>query len=592
MSTDCNTIDLALKCVNENNISASTNTINSLNALRNPLYTITLVGCFQVGKSTLLNKVFLGEEILLKQGSGLCTTAVMTKLVYGDRKRLTVFFRDENIPSQVYPNEEITEDLLARLTTVDDPDDTERQRKRSELAMSIKCVQLEYPCEPLKQYVFNDTPGVDDPNQELIDLTTLQFLRETDLVVLVVDASRQLDLYTKQFLARSVFQDGLSRVMIMASYRPQHDKSAEEREQILEAIRAELSQIGRGYIPVVSYTFDDGVEGDILRSPAAIRQAMVEYIDKNKHFAREERLAWYLRNDLIAAIEEIKARIVASTQNETEREELEKSIKSAVIKMDNEYNNTLNHFQSNFAKIKLWLNQEFDRQLLDEEDSKSVVRKFLAKFDNCGSLAEVRGEIDAATQAIKPEIDYVCADISKTAQEKIESILSEVSENACKAAKNVAITTRWGGDLNPGWAGKIHPTLVRAAEITLGFLLYGNVVGALAVFFANRIPLVKRLLPTEWLKDMVLKSLKQSFVKSIEAMKEDVSLQFDMSQQAVKDGIQEMFQEIYRIKIVPYQTQMSADVRTLSEDEIARLNRQIVEYSQLAEKLDSFQERS
>ena len=178
-------------------------TEKALKELTNPHYTVAVVGPFQVGKSTLLNRVFLGEEILLKEGDGRCTTAVMTKVVYRPEKRLTVFYRDPAKEPRVYSGEAVTPDLIANLTVADDKDEIERQKKRTELAQEIKCLQLEYPCENIKQISFYDTPGIDAPNQELIDLTTIQFLQDADLVVLVVDAARELDESTKRFLSRS-----------------------------------------------------------------------------------------------------------------------------------------------------------------------------------------------------------------------------------------------------------------------------------------------------------------------------------------------------------------------------------------------------
>ena len=71
-------------------------TQNALAELENPHYTITLSGEFQVGKSTLLNRVMLGSDVLLTEGIGLATTTIPTKVVYAPTKELTVVFHDES----------------------------------------------------------------------------------------------------------------------------------------------------------------------------------------------------------------------------------------------------------------------------------------------------------------------------------------------------------------------------------------------------------------------------------------------------------------------------------------------------------------
>ncbi|MDO4571651.1 MAG: dynamin family protein, partial [Planctomycetia bacterium] len=172
-------IKIALDFANREGVSLSQETLETQRELDNPHAKIALVGCFQVGKSSLLNRAFLGEELLLKQGDGRCTTAVMTKVVYGLEKRLTVVYRDAQRSAKVYQGEEVTQELIASLTTVDEPDEMARQEKRTAVAREILYIQIEYPCEALKKYTFYDTPGIDDPNQELIELTTFQFLPET-----------------------------------------------------------------------------------------------------------------------------------------------------------------------------------------------------------------------------------------------------------------------------------------------------------------------------------------------------------------------------------------------------------------------------
>ncbi|MDO5566070.1 MAG: dynamin family protein, partial [Planctomycetia bacterium] len=455
-------INAVLEIAKKDGMPLSPDTLEAQRELNNPHARIALVGCFQVGKTTLLNRAFLGEELLLKQGDGRCTTAVMTKVIYGTQKRLTVVYRDAQKAADVYQGAEVTADLINQLTTVDEPDEQVRQEKRSEIARTIHYIQLEYPCEALRQYTFYDTPGIDDPNEELIELSTMPFLRETDIVILVVDASTSLNQYVKQLLSRSVFQEGLSRVLVMASYRPEYNMPPEVLDQILNTIRAELASMGRGYLPVVGFTFDSEVEGEILHGSSEIQPTILEYIDKNKRAAREERLAWFLCKDLAVASERLKAILLTSDQNEEEKQNLQKIVDSKIEELDFDYNRALDEFRVTYLQLKTWLDTEMQSQLLDEDKPDSVVNQFVAKFDGCESLAEVRDQLDIATHSIKTIIDTVVMQICGEVNKKIAKALTNVSDNVKESIAKVKISTEWSeGEVSTGWGGKINPTLVR-----------------------------------------------------------------------------------------------------------------------------------
>ena len=120
------------------------------------------------------------------------------------------------------------------------------------------------------------------------------------------------------YLRKAVFSAGMSRVMVLASYKPQVYMRAEDRQMVLDNIKAQLSSIGRGYVPVVSYTYDPGVEGDILRGPNEIMDAILRYISENKEIAKIDKLAYQLSSDVVAYIESLKASVEVSGKGAVE----------------------------------------------------------------------------------------------------------------------------------------------------------------------------------------------------------------------------------------------------------------------------------
>ena len=360
-------------------IKLGANTQSALEALESPHYTITFTGCFQVGKSTLLNRVIFGTDALLTEGKGLPTTAIPTKIIYGDKKELRVIYQDEALAPQVYPEGDITETLLRKLTTADGED------ARNELADKIKYIQLSLPVEGIRNYTFFATPGVDDPNQQLIDKTTAVALPSSDLIVLVVDAGRMLSSETQAFLRKSIFQQGMSRVIVLASYKPQEFKSAAERKLILDTIRATLIQMGRDYIPVYSYTYDESVDGEILHGPKEIMECLLKFIDENKNQAKLEKLAFYAGNDLQAHIEGLKARLEVSGKSEQEIKELEKKIHASAISLDAEYQSLSNRVSSDYSAIVKNATSQLEQRFYNDSDS--ILSRFLSYFEGCTDLA-------------------------------------------------------------------------------------------------------------------------------------------------------------------------------------------------------------
>ena len=62
----------------------------AIEELENPVYKVAVVGKFQTGKSHLINEAFLNQSLLLKEGNGLCTTAISTEIAFGATPRLVI----------------------------------------------------------------------------------------------------------------------------------------------------------------------------------------------------------------------------------------------------------------------------------------------------------------------------------------------------------------------------------------------------------------------------------------------------------------------------------------------------------------------
>ena len=550
-----------LSSMQNKGIDLSDSTLSAVEEFDSPHYHISVVGCFQVGKSTLINRTLLCDDSLLTEGEGLATTAVNTKVVYGDKKLVRVVYKDSNKADVVYEENDINPELLRKLSTASGED------ARTALAQSIKYIQIECPCDSLLNYSFIDTPGIDDTNQDLVDLTTIEILPTSDLIVLVVDASKDINQYVKRFLSKSVFQQGLSQVMVMASYKPEFGMSDNNRRLIVDNIKAQLSMIGRLHIPVYAYTYDEQDDGDILAGADIISETLIDFIDQSKQQARIDKLSYYLKNDLLSYAEELNAKLLTNGRSQEEIEELKKKIEAESRKLDKEYVNIKDRFAIHHSALENKINELIDEKFFNESSSNSVISTFLSYFNDCESLDDVRGKIDSAVQRIRPIAEYAFNDVTKYIKNEFQKSLKDISEKTTTAAESIVFSTHVDVFLPIGWTGKINPTLLKCLEVGGTFLLTGGVFYPALVFLAGKVPIIRNFLPHVFLKNKVLKNLRKSLVESINSTKIGLIEEFHSSKEDVVSGIKEVFREIYLIKIQPYQSAVNENESTVLTDE-------------------------
>ena len=154
---------------------------NEINAAENSKYRIAVAGKFQVGKSTLINKVFLSDNPILIEGEGLCTTSINTEIEYAPTRKLELFRWEDS--------DKLTETTLKEIEnpTMDDLKSSTVGKDRLSLSKSISKVKLYEPNESLHNYTIIDTPGIDDPDYEILQNTTFRIIPSSDIAIVVVE---------------------------------------------------------------------------------------------------------------------------------------------------------------------------------------------------------------------------------------------------------------------------------------------------------------------------------------------------------------------------------------------------------------------
>ena len=134
----------------------------ALKGMESPLQ-VMVMGAFSTGKSSFINAL-LGENVTAV--GALPTTAVITKLVYGDGKDVTVYFQDET--SKSYSNEEF-------MHMTDENDATWASTRER-----ISYVERSLPLEVLKSINIIDSPGLEA--KEIHTIITKKFVNHADVV--------------------------------------------------------------------------------------------------------------------------------------------------------------------------------------------------------------------------------------------------------------------------------------------------------------------------------------------------------------------------------------------------------------------------
>lgn len=374
---------------------------------KTPHYRIGVVGRFQVGKTTLTNRVFL-KKPLLREGEGLCTTAVPTEVGYGPTEAM-ILEKDGRTTTFAPPT---TEDITNATTAT-----TEEERLK--LAQSITRLRIETPNEHLRPYTILDTPGIDDPNQALLDLTTYRALPQCDLVLLVAEA-RQLSQIDIDFLTNSIFKTGLTKAMVLLSYNREATRlAAAARGTVLDTVRAQLANIGAGDIPVRMVCYD-GEAPDILDTPEKVEAEILGFLAREVTEGRLRRLRAQVAKILIGRISEMRMLGELATRSRAEIEEANRRRELEEIELERQ----LAHIRGRMTRDLRSVTERLAGHVAERCDE--LMEKLLP---NAGDLTEkeLRAEIDGLYAELLDSARTDCEAVAQTHMSAVDALLDRLS---------------------------------------------------------------------------------------------------------------------------------------------------------------------
>ncbi len=505
-----NEIFKAVEAIKKSGCSLPENLQAEISNLENPKYRVAVVGKFQAGKTTLINHVFLQDNPILLEGCGLCTTSVTTEVEYGPSPRLEVYHWEDS--------QKISDKLA---TAIDNPTPEELKsvtvgEDRVALANTVSRVKFCAPVDALQRYVILDTPGIDDPNPDILQNTTYRIIPGCDLALLVTDA-KQLDEVELDLLRKNLICDGIARIMVLISYRPEDCMTEMARKAVVDTVKAQLAGIGKDNVPVEMYCFSEGMD-DILCSSGEISLALNSFLNENALAGREEHVEAHLRVFLNNCLTDVASKAKTAEQTSEEKRELASRIQEQKKIAHEKCERVMSELKDEFDRIK------HSSKGLVESKIGPIFIDFSDKLDEAKDLTAAQKILKNADEKLKMKLSDAVNECVFQVEQKVRNVLLE------KDSTIKSIFLDWNGFLQDelgvgdGFMTKIPSIALEVANvIILNVLLPGGYVIAIIGRLLQAItPIIKTFELGSLLKSVMVAKAKSAISEAQEKTIEDV----------------------------------------------------------------------
>ena len=187
--------------------------------IKQPLL-IMVMGEFSTGKSTFINAL-VGKQIAVVDA--LPTTAVITKLGYGDAERVIVYYRDGS-------NHEYAPDEWGRLTAESDDEANALHEK-------IDYVERSVPISVLKDMSVIDSPGL-NALKEAHEEATKRFVEQADTVLWMISSEKAAT--DTEYQGIEKLSPRLKPIVIVNKMDLLDEEEGDDPETFLQNIRGKL----------------------------------------------------------------------------------------------------------------------------------------------------------------------------------------------------------------------------------------------------------------------------------------------------------------------------------------------------------------
>jgi hypothetical protein len=541
------------------------------------LHTVVFVGEFNRGKSTLVNAL-LGVPILPMDVTP--TTATINVIRSGSPTRVRLHRRNQQTQDVA-----LEPDSLRRFIGPEFKDD------------GLQYVEIVVPDRSLADgIVLVDTPGVDDMNQQRVDVTT-RYIPRADAVVFVLSCVSALTRSEVDFLTSAILKSGIKRILFVANFAEMID--AEERD----TFRATLSNKVRHVLP--------GHSGDVCLVSA--RQALMAVQTGDTEAAEVAGLSEF-KNRLFELREEraqIKAERIASriAAITNEFETAVRTAHGAASSSADELAHQIRALDEAAAektvrkqRMQLWCRER-------ENELRKMTRKSLAGFTD-GLLEEVRDQLAAYNGPdLNNIIEHQVTKLVRTRfrnwidahGRQIDGFLQRISEKCAVSIARLFEQRVWRlghRSLDLSQIVDVRPAFAsieqKGASLHAG-LLGGGIMGALtlagAPFFGPMIglaavPVLRDKLHKHYLdeaKAAALPIIQTGLEKAVTSFEENLNAQLQQEVRWILTKAEEWFEQF----VLGYRRELQRTMEARQGDK-AQLDQRASELASLLEEIEKF----
>ncbi len=392
--------------------------------------TIAVVGRYSTGKSTLINSL-LGIKLL--PVSPTPTTKAITSIMKGVEPLLY----SEQPSGEIIVHQSV-EDLR-------NPADAAICKARS--------IAVALPDFPFSNLIIVDTPGLEDPDQDISRLT-LGILPETDVIVMVLDAGYLQSQVEFDFIASLLKADRERKLFFVLN---KIDNVPEgERGEIVKICQSLL--IGKGVPSPKVFPLSAKKEDGAFKS---FKKALFDFLEHGVH---EEALRHSEKEVSVFSATLQNACVAAIANSEQDRKQQQENARAASERMDKikaSYEKRKREFSRKFASYKSRFCLDFN-DFMEEMKGKALMRISQAKLD------ELRHS-DVVSVWMKKEIvaylERELAEMDKSLQADISTIQNGLREELSTIQLPLSVQIK---DYS-GLSSVFLPVTVVASYFVLGF---------------------------------------------------------------------------------------------------------------------------
>lgn len=431
------------KAINLNNVNEETLKEKSSN-LQKEEFILAVAGQIKAGKSTLLNALIFGNDILPSDDTPY--TAKITEIRYGSDKKLKAIFytKDE---WQELKNEitEIDEKKVNYFKNFIEPDIKNssyikflNQTKEDDISNLkeyvakggvytpfVKSVEIYYPAEILKSLVVVDTPGTNDPNIFRSKIT-LDWIKRCDAAIYATYAGRAFDESDIKFINEYLLSLENSK-RIVAINKIDVLENFDEAKELLENNKKNETYQKTIFNEASSFVFTAGL------------YALLDEKEKNGFLLNKDEL-WYKDE---ANPEFWKNNGLNELKNLVSDKIIQNKGKDLLV-------SHINFIKNSFEKKEVFLNTEInalETKISQNQKSKDEINKALGEVTNFRIkldevqkkfIYSIRNNLAQKIKNLNKNIDREFNDIKNTLASKINNYrrITELKNNIIWDIKN------------------------------------------------------------------------------------------------------------------------------------------------------------